>query len=159
MSTDIQPQKLLESLPKTPARAVSAERLAAALDLAEGQDSRLREYLTEFVQAGLARVKGGRYWRSSAPGLLIGTLRGTRSGHAFVVPDDERERALGDLHVAERALGGAMHLDKVIARVTRSGGRGRAGTVEAILQRENLTVVGRFVKLRRESFVSPMEEK
>jgi ribonuclease R len=111
------------------------------------------------VQAGLARTKGGRYWRSSASGLLIGTLRGTRSGHAFVVPDDERERAMGDLHVAERSTGGAMHRDKVIARVTRSGKRGRSGAVEAVLQRENATVVGRFVRLRTESFVSPLEEK
>src|SRR5215831_9197407 len=124
MSTDIQPQKLLESLPKTPARAITAKRLAAALDLAEGQDTRLREYLAAFVQAGLARVKGGRYWRSSAPGLLVGTLRGTRSGHAFVVPDDERERAIGDLHIAERSLGGAMHGDLVVARVARLGRRG-----------------------------------
>jgi ribonuclease R len=149
----------LESLPKSPGRAISADRLAAALDLGEDQESRLREYLSAFVQSGLARAKGGRYWRSGSSGLLIGTLRGTRSGHAFVVPDDERERALGDLHVAERSTGSAMHGDKVIARVTRIGKRGRSGAVEAVLQRESATVVGRFVRLRTESFVSPLEEK
>jgi ribonuclease R len=149
----------LESLPKSPGRAISADRLAAALDLGEDQESRLREYLSAFVQSGLARAKGGRYWRSGSSGLLIGTLRGTRSGHAFVVPDDERERAMGDLHVAERSTGSAMHGDKVIARVTRIGKRGRSGAVEAVLQRESATVVGRFVRLRTESFVSPLEEK
>jgi ribonuclease R len=111
------------------------------------------------VQAGLAGVKGGRYWRSGSPGLLIGIFRGTRSGHAFVVPDDERERELGDLHISERSIGGAMHGDKVIARVTRSGKRGRSGAVEAVLHRESAAVVGRFVRLRTESFVSPLEEK
>src|SRR6202008_467413 len=85
--------------------------------------------------------------------------RGTRSGHAFVVPDDERERNEGDLFIGERSLGAAIHGDKVIARVTATTARGREGRIEAVLQQANPTAVGRFVKLKSQSFVSPLDEK
>ena len=90
---------------------------------------------------------------------MIGTLRGTRSGHAFVVPDDERERNDGDLFIGERSMGAAIHDDKVIARVTAAGARGREGRIEAVLQQANPTIVGRFVKLKSQWFVSPLDEK
>jgi ribonuclease R len=138
---------------------MTPDRLADALNLTESQAKRLEEYLAEFVRAGLASAKGGRYWRKNSPGSLIGTLRGTRSGHAFVVPDDEREREAGDLYINERAMGGALNGDKVIARVTGSTGRGRDGRVEAVLHHANPTVVGRFIRLKRECFVSPIDEK
>jgi len=150
---------VLEALPKSKDRAIPPARLAVALGFDEDQQARLRQYLDEFVRAGLAAVRGGRYHRKSGQGLLIGTLRGTRSGHAFVVPDDERERRLGDVHVAEEALGSALHGDRVIARVTGGGTRGRRGVVQAVLHRANLTVVGRFIRLKSESLVSPIEEK
>jgi ribonuclease R len=138
---------------------VTIDRLAEALDLTEAQTAKLRQYLAEFVRVGFVASKGGRYWRKHGEGLLIGTLRGTRSGHAFVVPDDERERKDGDLFIGERSMGEALNGDKVVARVIRITGRGREGRVEAVLHQANPTVVGRFVKLTTESFVSPIDEK
>jgi ribonuclease R len=133
--------------------------LAEALGLGDAQTARLREHLVEFARAGLATAKGGRYWRKQTTGLLIGTLRGTRSGHAFVVPEDERERREGDLYISEQAMGGALNGDTIIARVTGVRARGREGRIEAVLRRANRTVVGRFVKLKNECFVSPLDEK
>jgi len=138
---------------------VSPARLAAALDLDDDQEQRIREYLDEFVRAGLAAGKGGRYHRKSGHGLLIGTLRGTRSGHAFVVPDDDRERSQGDVYIGEESLGSALHGDTVIVRVKSSGTRGRSGAVQSALRRANRTVVGRFIRLRSECLVSPIEER
>src|SRR5262249_10121478 len=112
-----------------------------------------------FARVGLASSKGGRYWRRHVYGLLIGTLRGTRSGHAFVVPDDPKERERGDLFINARALGPGLNGDIVIARTTGVRERGREGRVEAVLHRVNKTVVGTFVKLKNESFVSPIDEK
>jgi ribonuclease R len=159
LTTDLSPQRALQALPKSRERAVTIERLSAALNLTGPQSARLKEYLAEFARTGLATAKGGRYWRKSSTGLVIGTLRGTRSGHAFVVPDDERERGTGDLYISERAMGAALHGDKVIARVTGATGRGREGRVESVLYRANPTVVGRFIRLKRECFVSPIDEK
>lgn len=158
-TTNLSPQKVLESLPKSRERGVTAKRLAEALRLSEAQASRLDAYLDEFVRAGLAAAKGGRYWRRHAPGLLVGTLRGTRSGHAFVVPGDEKEREKGDLHVGDRAMGAALHGDEVIARVTGTSRRGREGRVLTVLQHTNQTVVGTFIRHKSGSFVSPIDER
>jgi len=159
LTTDASPQRILESLPKSRERGISADRLAQALNLSESQALRLTTLLKEFVRAGLAAAKGGRYWRKPIAGLVIGTIRGTRSGHAFVVPDDPKEREKGDLFVSARAMGPALHGDKVIARLTRVSERGREGRVEAVLDHANKTVVGTFVKLKTESFVSPIDER
>ncbi|MGH9759973.1 MAG: ribonuclease R family protein, partial [Blastocatellia bacterium] len=150
---------MLQSLPKTRDRAVARTRLAQALEINEAQEPILESYLTEFVRLGLASYKSGKYWRRASQGVLIGTLTGTRSGRAFVIPDDEREREKGDLFINERSLRSAMHGDKVVARITGSGQRGRFGLVEAVLHRANQTVVGRFIKLKTENLVSPFEEK
>ena len=159
LTMDASPQRILESLPKSRERALTADRLAQALNLSESQALRLTTLLIEFVRAGLAAAKGGRYWRKQTSGLVIGTLRGTRSGHAFVVPDDPKEREKGDLFVSARAMGPALHGDKVIARLTRASERGREGRVEAVLYHANKSVVGTFVKLKTESFVSPIDER
>jgi ribonuclease R len=156
---EIQPQMILQALPRSRERAVAPDRLAEALELGPEQTSRLRQYLAELVDAGLAVSKAGRYWRKQSGNLLIGTLRGTRSGHAFVVPDDERERQKGDLHINERVLGSAMHGDKVIARAIGQTARGRDGQIEAVLRRANTTTVGRFAKRGKEYLVLPLEEK
>src|SRR5262249_27873560 len=156
---EIQAQKVLEALPKSRERAITPARLAEALGLDGDQQPRVRQYLDEFVRVGLASAKSGRYHRKSAHGLLIGTLRGTRSGHAFVIPDDERERKQGDVYVGEESLGQALHGDTVIVRVTSTGARGRGGSIQAVLHRANVTVVGRFIRLKSECLVSPIEEK
>jgi ribonuclease R len=156
---DLSPQRVLKALPKSRERAVTVDRLAEALGLNETQATRLSAYLKEFARTGLAATKNNRYWRKTAEGLLIGTLRGTRSGHAFVVPEDERERRRGDLFIGERQLGAALHGDTVIARVTGLTARSREGRVEAVLRATAPTVVGRFIKLPGESFVSPLDDR
>lgn len=159
ITTDLSPQRVLKALPKSRDRAVTVDRLSESLNLTESQAARLKQYLTEFARTGFVSSKGGRYWRKQGNGLLIGTLRGTRSGHAFVVPDDERERESGDLYIGEKSMGRALNGDKVIARVTGGGRRGREGRIEAVLAEANPTVVGRFIKLAGESFVSPFDDK
>jgi len=156
---DLSPQRVLQALPKSRERAIRAEQLAEALNLIESQEPSLVMFLKEFVRVGLAASKGGRYWRKQASGFVIGTLRGTRSGHAFVLPEDPREREKGDLFVNARAMGPALHGDTVIARVTGVRQRGREGRVEAVLLHANKTIIGTFVKLKSESFVSPIDEK
>ncbi|MFL6214065.1 MAG: ribonuclease R [Blastocatellia bacterium] len=156
---ELSPQRVLRALPKSRERGVTVERLAEALGLNETQMARLRDTLKEFARTGMAATKGNRYWRKSAEGLLIGTLRGTRSGHAFVVPEDEREKRRGDLFIGERQMGAALHGDTVIVRVTAQTARGREGRIEAVLRSQNPTVVGRFIRLERESFVSPLDDR
>jgi ribonuclease R len=158
-TTNLSPQKVLEALPKSRDRALTANRFAEVLKLSTSQSAQLSALLNDFVRAGLASTKGGRYWRKKSPGVLTGTLRGTRSGHAFVVPDDLKEREKGDLFIGARAMGAALHGDKVIAQVTGASDRGREGRILAVLHHANQTVVGTFVKHKPQSFVSPIDER
>lgn len=159
LTTNLSPQRVLQSLPRSRERSISADQLAEALSLTETQIERLNSFLTEFVRAGLATMKTNRYWRKPNAGLLIGTFRGTRSGYGFVIPDDERERNRGDLFIGERDMGAALHGDKVIVRITGTERRGREGRIESVLHRESLTVVGRFIRLKKECFVTPLDER
>jgi ribonuclease R len=159
VTTDLSPQRVLQSLPRSSDRGLTTDILIEKLKLSEPQSPQLLTFLKEFVRVGLVSSKGGRYWRRQVSGFLIGTLRGTRSGHAFIVPDDDKERERGDLFVNARAMGPALNGDKVIARVTGVRERGREGRVEAVLHRANETVVGTFVKLKSEGFVSPIDDR
>ena len=159
INADLSPQKVLQALPKSRERGITAERLAEALTLTDTQRAKLETFLKEFVRVGFAAAKGGRYWRKTTSGLLVGTLRCTNSGHAFVVPNDPKERENGDLYVNARNVGSASHEDIVIARVTGIRDRGREGRIEAVLHRAYPTIIGTFVTLKSGSSVNPLDER
>ncbi|HLG13258.1 MAG TPA: ribonuclease R [Blastocatellia bacterium] len=159
ITTNLSPQRVLDSLPKSRDQAIRLQHLAEALNLNQSQTTRLSEYMTEFVRVGMAAQKQGRYWRKPGTGMLVGTLRGTRSGHAFVLPDDGRERESGDLYIGARSMGPALNGDTVIARVIGHTKRGREARIEAVLHRASPTIVGRFIKLNQQNLVAPMDER
>jgi ribonuclease R len=156
---NLSPQKILQALSKSRERCIDADRLAKALTLPDSQLGELRELLRNFEQVGLAAVKGGCYWRTQTNALVIGTLRCTRTGYCFVVPDDEREKKRGDFFIRERDMGAAMQGDKVVVRLTGQDHRGREGRIEMVLHRANKTVVGRFYKSSDNAVVAPIDKR
>ena len=89
IAIDLSPQKVLQSLPKSRDRSITANDLADALNLTAPQREQLQKFLEKFVKLKMAAVEKQRYYRKQSQALLIGTLRCTRSGFAFVTPDDE----------------------------------------------------------------------
>ncbi len=81
----------------------------------------------------LVRLPGDRWALPGEAGLVAGRLSVNPAGFGFVEPDDgERD----DVHVAARAVGGAMHGDRVLVRVGGGGRGGRAtGRVVRVLAR------------------------
>jgi ribonuclease R len=159
ISTNLSPQKILQALSKSRERSIDADTLAKALALAEAQTTPLRELLKKFERVGLASSKGGCYWRTQTNALVIGTLRCTRTGYAFVVPDDEQEKKRGDFFIREKDMGAAMQGDKVVVRLKGTDARGREGRIETVLQRANKTVVGRFYETGKNPIVSPLDKR
>jgi ribonuclease R len=156
---NLSPQKILQSLSKSRERSIDADRLAKAIGLAEAQTTELRELLKEFERVGLAASRGGCYWRTQTNALVIGTLRCTRTGYAFVVPDDEQEKKRGDFFIRERDMGAAMQGDKVVVRLKGQDARGREGRIESVLHRANKTVVGRLYQTSQNIIVSPIDKR
>jgi len=86
-------------------------------------------------------------------GKLTGTIRGTRSGFAFFIPDEGGE----DLFVAAAGLSGAVHGDRVrVAVAPRSVYDFRPEvTVEEILERPPAGFTGNLFRLGKSWFVQP----
>ncbi|HMG32587.1 MAG TPA: ribonuclease R [Blastocatellia bacterium] len=155
----ISPQRVLEAIPDSADHAVDLAEIARSAGVNPSLEPTLKEYLSEFARVRLIQSRGNRYWRVKTTNLVIGTLSGTKSGHAFVVPDDPVKREQGDLHINRRRMGAALHGDRVIARVVGRTRRGLAGKIEAVLWSTHRTVVGRLFRAGPQCFVSPMDER
>src|SRR5262249_21892395 len=113
----LSPQRVLDAIPASADQALDFAHIAQAAGVASSVESLLRDYLVEFVRVRLVHSKGNRFWRARSHALVIGVMSGTRSGHAFVIPDDPAKRLQGDLYISRRRMGAALHGDRVIARI------------------------------------------
>lgn len=87
-------------------------------------------------------------------GSIVGRISMSRRGYAFVEADE------GDIYIAARDTGGAMHRDTVSVRLMASQrGRGRSGAVVKVLERANDTVVGRYERHGKIGIVVPLDPR
>jgi len=100
----------------------------------------------------VARLKRMKKVRSG--GLVIGRITINRRGYGFVEAEE------GDIYVAARDVGGAMHRDVVGVKVGVTRGRhGASGAVMKVIERANTTVVGRFERHGRLGIVVPTDPR
>ncbi len=100
------------------------------------------------------KTHGNRYGIPSRLSLVIGRIQGHERGYAFLIPDDYM---MEDIFIPADSLNGAMHNDRVAARVNRksTSERRMEGEVVRILNRANVTLVGTFEKSMSFGFVVP----
>lgn len=93
----------------------------------------------------LMRTKRRGYGLPRQLGCVVGVLRATASGAAFLVPDDGGD----DYFVPADGRSGAMQNDRVLVRIIRQPHGERRGEAEVldILQRANTFVVGTYRRL------------
>lgn len=89
--------------------------------------------------------------------LVVGHLQGHQRGFGFVIPDEvDRD----DVFISPENMNGAMHNDRVIARVNKkSGGKRLEGEIIRVLERANATVVGNFEQSTHFGFVVPDDKR
>ncbi len=140
-------------------RPLSRAAIAQALDVDD--EAALRAVLDRLFDQGRVHCnKRNKYALPSQFNLLVGRLDATKSGAGFVVPETSEVDAAsplidGDLYVPPDRLGGAVHGDKVVARVERSRGR-PAGSIIRVLERAREQVVGTLnTRGRGFGFVAP----
>ncbi len=75
-------------------------------------------------------------------------------GFGFVRPEVELTGLDGDIFVPPDAAAKAMHGDRVLVRVKRTGARAE-GDIVKVLERAHATVVGEFFLRRKRGFVKP----
>lgn len=130
------------------------EELAVVLDVPKEERSSLQKLLDEMEEEGLIiKTRKERYGVPERMGLFVGKFQGNTKGFGFVLPDFGDE----DLYIPANAINGAMHGDRVIARLSRhaSGDRHQEGEIINIIKRANKTIVGKFDKSEHFGFVTP----
>ena len=150
---------ILKKIQKKTNRPMKISELARALAISEVQRREFRNQIKLMAEAGiLVRLRGGRYGLPDEMNLVTGILHGHPNGYGFLMPDkDELE---GDIYIGPKCTSGAMHKDKVVARIESHGGPERPeGRIIRILKRATISLVGLFEPLGRDGWVIPMDNK
>jgi len=128
--------------------------LVTVLDVPGEDIPLLQNLLNEMEQEGLIiRTKKERYGVPERMGLIVGTFQGHERGFGFVIPDTGDE----DVFIPANAINGAMHGDRVMARLTRlsTAVRKQEGEIIKVISRAHKTVVGKFDLSEHFGFVTP----
>jgi len=98
------------------------------------------------------KTHANRYGIPARLNLVTGRIQGHERGFAFVIQDEEETE---DVFIPAESLNGAMHGDRVVARVNKksSSERRMEGEILKVLKRANVTLVGTFDKSASFGFV------
>ena len=138
---------------------MKVSELARALGISEMQRREFRNQLKLMAGEGtLVRLRGGRYGLPDEMNLVTGVFYGHPNGYGFLTPDTSEVE--GDIYIAPKRTSGAMHKDKVIARIESHNSSGRPeGRIIRILERSTTSLVGLFEPLDGNGWVIPMDNK
>jgi len=153
----MRPDKLVLKTLRAAGRALDAEGVAGAMELAGGPGltaEQARRTLAQLEKSGLVADVGGAYLALRERHLLVGRLSMNRRGFGFV------SSPAGDIYVGKRDTNGAMHGDTVGVRVDPRGSHlGRSGEVVQIIERGTTEVVGRFERHGSLGIVVPTDQR
>ncbi|MBS4021839.1 MAG: ribonuclease R [Dethiobacter sp.] len=153
-------EKLLEFMREAAYRPLTIEELAGKIGVVSTKRDikKFNKLLEEMEQEGkIIKTRYGRYGIPEKMNLVAGTLQGNQAGFGFIIPD---VRTQSDVFVPSNQMNGAMHGDRVVARVLGGGnGRKSEGEIIRILQRRSKYVVGRYEASRQFGFVVPDDQR
>ena len=104
----------------------------------------------------VVRIKGGRFGILEMMTLIQGVLKVHPDGFGFVIP---KEGAAQDIFIPPRGMKGALHEDKVLARIERIHGKGPEGSIVRILERGKDKIVGTLRRRKNITTVIPEDER
>ena len=130
------------------------EELAVVLDVPPDDRIELKKLLNEMEANGLViKTRKERYGIPERMGLIAGRFQGNPKGFGFVLPDAGDE----DIFIPANNINGAMHGDRVIARLSSkaSGNKHQEGEIVNIIEHVNKNIVGKFDMSEHFGFVTP----
>jgi ribonuclease R len=138
-------------------RPLLLREILRRLSLQKEQRREAREFLRDLAEGGkVVRIRGNRYGLPSKMNLIVGKVKTHPDGYGFVIPEAEGEE---DIFISPRNLKEAMHGDRVVARVESIRRKGKEGSVIRILERKTRKVVGKFMRGKNYSYVTPEDER
>ena len=138
---------------------MKVSELARVLGISEVQRREFRNQIKLMAGEGtLVRLRGGRYGLPDEMNLITGIFNGHPNGYGFLTPEKNDQE--GDIYISPKCTAGAMHKDKVIARIESHTSSGRPeGRIMRILERSTTSLVGLFEPLDGNGWVIPMDNK
>jgi ribonuclease R len=104
-----------------------------------------RQLRTLVAEGALVETRSGLFGLPERMDLVVGRVRMSPAGFAFVEPDTPSEAGPGQVYVAGLHVNEAMHGDRVVVRVERRrDGERPEGRIVRILERGAASVVGRL---------------
>ena len=151
--------KILAYMREVAYKPLKIDELAHNLGIDSKKDvKRFHALLSAMEQEGkVIKTRYGRYGVPEKLNLVVGKLQGNQAGFGFILPDDN---TLPDVFVPANQMNGAMHGDRVVARLLKGGsGRNQEGEIIRILKRRSNLIVGRYEAGRQFGFVIPDEQR
>jgi len=147
-------QKILAFMREESYKPLKLSELEVVLDVPQEDRPALKELLDSMAEEGLIiKTRKERYGVPERMGLIVGKFQGHARGFGFVLPDIGDD----DVFIPSNAINGAMHGDRVIARLNRTlpGERHREGEIIQIISRANKSIVGKLDLSEHFGFVKP----
>ena len=153
----VERDKLLAMMREKVYKPLTEAELVQELGLSGDMAEQFKELITSLEQEGVVvRTRYGRLGLPEMMNLVVGRLQGNAKGFAFLVAPNRPQ----DVYIAASNLSGAMHGDRVIARLLpNSQGKKDEGEVIRILERVNHRIVGRFEGGEHVGFCRPDERR
>ena len=139
-------------------RPLLLTELMTVLSVPKKRHEAFSETLEKMLHDGLiVKIRGDRYGLPQKMNLVTGVLQGHADGYGFVISSTEGEP---DVFIPRRSMMGAMHNDKVVARIEAFGRDGKKeGRIIRVLERFHKKIVGRFERGRSFGFIIPTDKK
>jgi len=147
-------QRILGYMREKAYKPLLLSELITVLDVPKEDIPLFMNLLDEMENEGLIiKTKKERYGVPERMGLVVGRFQAHERGYGFVIPENEGE----DVFIPANGVNGAMHGDRVMARITKPATptRTQEGEIAKILQRVHKTVVGTFEMSEHFGFVRP----
>jgi ribonuclease R len=156
------PETVLEHISRLPHGRAGFKQLVREFGVRGEARAELETALEQLAAAGeLVELRSGQYVAiARSREFAAGRLQMHRDGYGFVTPAHPVEGVRGDFFIPPDSAKTAMHGDRVVIRIGRIGGDGRAeGEIVRILRRGHPTVVGTFRIRPNGNFVVPEEDR
>jgi ribonuclease R len=148
---------ILEFIRRDAYRPLSADELYHALK-ADKRDIFMKALNEMEEQGQVICTRKQKYGVPEKMNLAVGKLQGNHGGFGFVIQDTP---GLSDIYINPDNLNGAMHNDRVVARLLGRNWSGtkQEGEIIRILHRANRTIVGTLERGHKYIFVAPDENR
>jgi ribonuclease R len=158
-------ESIVRKISRQPKQEAGFKQLVRELGAHGADRRRLADELIRLVRhRKLVKIGKDRFALPHAAekkNLITGRLSMHRDGYGFVTPDSEslRRQISGDIFINPRAVGSAMHGDRVLIELENVRDGRAEGHIVRVAERTHSTVVGTFHYGDRHNYVTPIDEK